>query len=254
MVTLNLDDVQMCTKYRNIGLCTKADCRRFHLCKFGVLGNCRNGNSCRHSYSLGNPHNQQLLRQLNLDDLYKDDILQFLKQQLEKKQEENTKAKPGTFEALPPTSVVSLPEPVATPATVVATPGGGYAQTTQGGLSTKMRNGEILAWRNLYNLEDYYLCPRFITFGCTDEECEFLHYPFPYVWCIADHPVLDPSTSERIEEAFSDPKKEKVRVSDPPPCSNIVFVNHMFLIFKPLASRAACTNLAIIVVFLIVIQ
>ncbi len=95
-VRLALQDVDMCGRYRTVKGCSGATCGKFHLCKFGVLGNCRHGErKCRYRHDLHDSHNRKLREKLKLTGLKDEDILLFLKMQMEnqEKTRENTETK-----------------------------------------------------------------------------------------------------------------------------------------------------------------
>ena len=86
-VSLHLSGMEICCRYTRRPPCKDENCPKLHLCKFGVLGSCRHGAKCKFYHRLKSGPNVSKVQALEEDGLAEDDILQYLKIQLQKNNE-----------------------------------------------------------------------------------------------------------------------------------------------------------------------
>ena len=82
-ISLQLPGIKLCHKYK-LRKCRSENCDKLHLCKFGVLGSCRYGAKCKFYHNFRSGPKERLIKPYEDDGLTEDEILSYLKIQLQK--------------------------------------------------------------------------------------------------------------------------------------------------------------------------
>ena len=208
------EDVELCKTYKKRSSFCQKTCQNFHLCDFGLEGNCYFKDTCKFYHSLQNEHNRNLVTKLNLDDIADEDILSYLKlkQFIQRKISRNFYAKIRNGSEHFTTRYMKDIN---------------WEQCNQNAKNELiLRNSKILTTP---------ICNKYITNSCKNPHCDMYHCSMPYLWCIAENnewKEFDLKANVEIERSYSDPNNESTIVRN----SRIIIVRTMMTLFS--AERA----------------